>query len=255
MSRAYPVQPCPDLNKLAIMQAAPFQFYVWPQHLLMLGPGHASGQHRHQAAQIAFGLDGPVTFESPHTGLLSADMLLVAEYAARASCVRPIGVSVCISGKQRMAKLSRPGRARSWTFNFQPATAFFCAPRRGRRCSRGRVVGARFDRTVPEPFPERRCAGLSRRHAHRPESRGADHVSSCGQGHAPIAQPAGTPLPRSDWRAVAALRFVVPAPHGGGIGDARSEPDRSGSPRRIRRLCTSVAYFPRDVRSRAVFAV
>ena len=79
MSRAYPVQPFPDLNKLAIMSAAAtFQFYVWPQHLLMLGPGHASGQHRHHAAQIAFGLDGPVTFESPETGLLSADMLLVS---------------------------------------------------------------------------------------------------------------------------------------------------------------------------------
>lgn len=66
------------LNKLAMMSAAPFQLYVWPQYLLMLGPAYASAQHRHHAAQIAFGLDGPVTFESPHTGLHCADMLLIS---------------------------------------------------------------------------------------------------------------------------------------------------------------------------------
>ena len=57
---------------------APFQLYVWPQRLLMPGPAYASAQHRHHAAQIAFGLDGPVIFESPHTGVHRADMLLIS---------------------------------------------------------------------------------------------------------------------------------------------------------------------------------
>jgi AraC family transcriptional regulator len=60
------------------MSASPFQLYVWPQRLLMLGPPYASAQHRHHAAQIAFGLDGPVTFESPMTGVHRADMLLIS---------------------------------------------------------------------------------------------------------------------------------------------------------------------------------
>lgn len=68
---------CPDLNKLAIMPVAPFQLYVWPHRLLMLAPAFASALHRHHAAQIAFGLDGPVVFESPQTGLQRADMLLI----------------------------------------------------------------------------------------------------------------------------------------------------------------------------------
>jgi hypothetical protein len=66
------------LNKLADMPPAPFQLYVWPPHsLLMLAPAFASARHRHHAAQIAFGLDGPVVFESPETGLRRADMLLI----------------------------------------------------------------------------------------------------------------------------------------------------------------------------------
>lgn len=65
------------LNKLAMVSVAPFQLYVWPQRLLMLGPAYASAQHRHHAAQIAFGLDGPVIFQSPLTGLHCADMLLI----------------------------------------------------------------------------------------------------------------------------------------------------------------------------------
>jgi AraC family transcriptional regulator len=67
-----------DLNKLATMSMAPFQLYVWPQRLLMLGPAYASEQHQHHVAQIAFGLDGPVIFQSPQTGLHSADMLLIS---------------------------------------------------------------------------------------------------------------------------------------------------------------------------------
>lgn len=68
---------CPDLNKLANMGIAPFQLYVWPHRLLMLAPAYASAPHRHHAAQIAFGLDGPVVFESPQTGLQCADLLLI----------------------------------------------------------------------------------------------------------------------------------------------------------------------------------
>lgn len=65
------------MNKLAMMSVAPFQVYVWPQRMLALGPAFASAQHRHHTAQIAFGLDGPVVFESPQTGRRSADMLLI----------------------------------------------------------------------------------------------------------------------------------------------------------------------------------
>jgi AraC family transcriptional regulator len=78
MPSAYVAQRSRDLNKLATMSMAPFQLYVWPQRLLMLGPAYASAQHRHHAAQIAFGLDGPVIFENPHTGLHRADMLLIS---------------------------------------------------------------------------------------------------------------------------------------------------------------------------------
>ncbi|MFM0503412.1 helix-turn-helix transcriptional regulator [Paraburkholderia caffeinilytica] len=59
------------------MSPTPFHLYVWPQRLLMLAPAYASAQHRHHLAQIAFGLDGPVVYESPHTGLHRADLLLV----------------------------------------------------------------------------------------------------------------------------------------------------------------------------------
>jgi AraC-like DNA-binding protein len=65
------------LNKLANVSAAPFQLYVWPQRLLLLAPAYVSHRHRHHAAQIAFGLDGPVVFETPQTGVHSADLLLI----------------------------------------------------------------------------------------------------------------------------------------------------------------------------------
>jgi AraC family transcriptional regulator len=78
MPSAYAMRRSSNLNKLAMMSWAPFQLYVWPERLLMLGPAYASAQHRHHAAQIAFGLDGPVIFESPHTGIHRADMLLIS---------------------------------------------------------------------------------------------------------------------------------------------------------------------------------
>lgn len=59
------------------MSETPFHLYLWPERLLMLAPAYASARHRHHAAQIAFGLDGPVTFETPQTGTLQADMLLI----------------------------------------------------------------------------------------------------------------------------------------------------------------------------------
>jgi AraC family transcriptional regulator len=78
MPSRYAIRHSTDLNKLAVMTTAPFQLYVWPQYLLMLGPPYASAQHRHHAAQIAFGLDGQVVFESPQTGIHRADMLLIS---------------------------------------------------------------------------------------------------------------------------------------------------------------------------------
>lgn len=59
------------------MSSAPFQLYVWPQRLLLLAPPYVSHRHRHHAAQIAFGLDGPVVFETPQTGVRSAGLLLI----------------------------------------------------------------------------------------------------------------------------------------------------------------------------------
>jgi AraC-like DNA-binding protein len=67
----------PGLNKLANVSTAPFQLYVWPQRLLLLTPAYVSHRHRHHAAQITFGLHGPVVFETPQNGVHSADLLLV----------------------------------------------------------------------------------------------------------------------------------------------------------------------------------
>lgn len=50
----------------------------------MLAPAYASGRHRHHAAQIVFGFDGPVTFESPQAVALQADMLLIPPDLAHA---------------------------------------------------------------------------------------------------------------------------------------------------------------------------
>ncbi len=59
------------------MSSAPFQLYVWPQRLLLLAPAYISHRHRHHAAQITLGLDGPVVFETPRAGVHSADLLLI----------------------------------------------------------------------------------------------------------------------------------------------------------------------------------
>jgi AraC family transcriptional regulator len=65
------------LNKLAKVSLAPFQLYIWSQRLLLLAPAYVSLRHRHHAAQIAFGLDGPVVFETPFEEIHQADALLI----------------------------------------------------------------------------------------------------------------------------------------------------------------------------------
>lgn len=37
-----------------------FRLYLWPDRLLLLGPGFDTGFHRHHAAQLCLGLDGPL---------------------------------------------------------------------------------------------------------------------------------------------------------------------------------------------------
>ena len=59
------------------MSSARFQLYVWPQRLLLLTPAYVSHLHRHHAAQITFGLNGPVVFEAPQEGIRTADLLLI----------------------------------------------------------------------------------------------------------------------------------------------------------------------------------
>jgi AraC-like DNA-binding protein len=76
ITEAYALEPYSGLNKLANV-SAPFQLYVWPQRLLLLAPAYASNRHRHHAAQMTFGLDGPVIFENPQTGVHKADLLLI----------------------------------------------------------------------------------------------------------------------------------------------------------------------------------
>lgn len=68
----------PGLNKLAMVIEMPFKIYVWPQRVLLLGSGFASAEHRHHAAQFAFGLDGPVIFENPRSGRQCSEMLLIS---------------------------------------------------------------------------------------------------------------------------------------------------------------------------------
>ena len=60
------------------MSSTPFQLYVWPHRLLVVGPSHASGAHRHHAAQIACGLDGPVVYRSHGGGVHRGDVVLIA---------------------------------------------------------------------------------------------------------------------------------------------------------------------------------
>src|SRR5882762_8272571 len=37
-----------------------FRLYLWPDRLLLLGPGFDTGFHRHHAAQLCLGLEGPL---------------------------------------------------------------------------------------------------------------------------------------------------------------------------------------------------
>lgn len=58
------------LNKLAENRAPvpPIRLYLWPHRLLLLGPGFDTGLHRHHAAQICFGLDGPLRLRTASGG-------------------------------------------------------------------------------------------------------------------------------------------------------------------------------------------
>lgn len=87
----------------------PFHLYVWPQRLLMLAPAYASRQHRHHVAQIAFGLDGPVVYESPQTGLHRADLVFVPPDIAHAHPA--FGTSAVLYLEPESAEWARfPGR-------------------------------------------------------------------------------------------------------------------------------------------------
>jgi AraC family transcriptional regulator len=65
------------LNKLATMDSAQFALYVWTQRLLVVAPAYVAATHRHHAAQIVLGLNGPAVFSSPETGLHTADLILI----------------------------------------------------------------------------------------------------------------------------------------------------------------------------------
>lgn len=65
-----------DLNEPADLGTQPFHLFAWPQRLLVTGPSHASGSHRHHAVQVACGLDGPVAYRGPH-GELRAELVLI----------------------------------------------------------------------------------------------------------------------------------------------------------------------------------
>lgn len=65
------------MNPLPELTAVAFHLYVWPQRLLVTGPVHASGEHRHHAAQIACGLHGPVAYRSRREGEVCSDLLLI----------------------------------------------------------------------------------------------------------------------------------------------------------------------------------
>lgn len=73
-----------NLNKLAKMASSHFQLYVWRQRSLLLSPAHASREHRHHAAQITLGIDGPVVFKSSKSGMHCADLLLIRPDVAHA---------------------------------------------------------------------------------------------------------------------------------------------------------------------------
>jgi hypothetical protein len=199
---------------------------------------------------------GRSIFESPQTGLHRADMLLISPNTPHAHPA--FGALAFLYLYPESAEWRYfPGREKRGLvhlpFNQRLRSV-------ARYAAAGDAVAAQslVDDLIGKSAskcPKQRCSGLSCRRAHQPESRRSDHIGGSGEGRAPISEPAGTPLQRSNRRAAAALCFVVPPARGGGCGDARSELDRSGSPCGIRGLGSSVANFPRNVRRRTVFAV
>ena len=199
---------------------------------------------------------GRSIFESPQTGLHRADMLLISPNTPHAHPA--FGAFAFLYLYLESAEWRYfPGREKRGLvhlpFNQRLRSV-------ARYAAAGDAVAAQslVDDLIGKSAskcPKQRCSGLSCRRAHQPESRRSDHIGGSGEGRAPISEPAGTPLQRSNRRAAAALCFVVPPARGGGCGDARSELDRSGSPCGIRGLGSSVANFPRHVRRRTVIAV
>lgn len=71
MTRSFRAPVRPGLNKLAEnrIDALPrIRLYLWPHRLLLLGPGFDTGLHRHHAAQICFGLYGPLRLRTSSDG-------------------------------------------------------------------------------------------------------------------------------------------------------------------------------------------
>ena len=149
---------------------APFQLYVWPQRLLLLAPAYVSHRHRHHAAQIAFGLDGPVIFETPQTGQHSADLLLIppdvphahpAFGATAMLFLEPEGIE--------WAPHFRPRQWRSCTVIFRSSAAFLRSPGPAGDAVAaqelvdhliGKAVG---DRTGFDPMVSQACEYISQR--------------------------------------------------------------------------------------------
>jgi AraC family transcriptional regulator len=154
----------------------------------MLGPAYASAQHRHHAAQIAFGLDGPVIFESPHTGVHRADMLLISPNTAHAHPAFGPLAFLCLwpeSTEWGNFPGQKNGGIVPLPFNLQLRSIARSAA--GGDAAAAQLLVDQFDWKVRKQCSKRRCFSLSRRRSDQPESRRADHAGGCGKGDAPIS--------------------------------------------------------------------
>ena len=245
-----------NLNKLAMMSMAPFQLYVWPQRLLMLGPAYASTQHRHHAAQIAFGLDGPVIFENPHTGLHRADMLLISPNTPHSHPAFG-ALAFLYLWPESKEWLSFPGREMSGVVSlpFDPRLRSIarCAATGDAVAALSLVddlIGESASSVLSDDALVSRALALIHRSLDGPITLAALanslHRSPSRLAHR-FSEATGVPLRR--YVLWCRLRTAVEG------GDARSELNRSSAPGRIRRLCASVADFPRNVWRRTFLAV
>jgi AraC family transcriptional regulator len=214
------------LNKLANVSSTPFQLYVWPQRLLLLAPAYVSHRHRHHAAQIAFGLDGPVVFETPQTGLHSADLLLIPPDIPHAHPA--FGASAMLFLEPESIEWAHfSGRGNGGlvplSFDHRLRSLAVCAAAGDAVAAQelvdhliGKAVG---DSTGFDPLVSQACEHI-RQHLTRPitlaELARAVHLSPSRLAHR---------FRESDGRARAALYLVAPSPRGGGERNARIEPD------------------------------